>query len=860
MSSTDFGQSTSPMLQSSLGIATSQQTKKDRSWNHGYLALGRVLKVFPKRYTADVEIFHTYDKLHSANEQEGRHACRIGVGTAGFSDQYQAPYGEIIPIQRGNIVLVGFLKNSKEQPVILRVFHDISEDNRTANYRNILPNYFSSYTNIGDVLDYLKITPIQDFMKVDRFGNIELSSHTKSFFVASESRMVDDRFDYEDLSVKFPKDKTVINPLGNISNFFDVDTSGKSYYNFFDDVETTLSVETVHVEEKYSNPKKYMAVFRDRFQDAKTNWLKLIVDAAQTSFRVLKLQQDTNQSTCVEVANDGTVRIRRQVDNRMLYNHETPQTPINPTQNPSKVYSEIKLNPDGGIVLETIDRTTADILQDRGFASEGATGGDESKDFPHTIITINPRGGDISIETNSKLRAYAKAGIDMSSKNDINIVSEKAVNIASMQGINMTSDQDVNVTSKTTTRVSATNEVEMFAPDMYLTGAMDMKGSIDMKGQMDMVGNANFTGRHRVNHRGAILEGDEDTHDDTNLEFHSSYIVDIMESFMIKKLCTDLALNVLDASAIMGVVNVSTAGFTLPDVLFNGKATTMNTAAFGTLINENSPFHAMLTTFCEGSVLDPNSISTQIDFLQDSLGIDLNSLGDLAGIDITNLENVDEGTLLNGVVSAVGDFWKRFSHKNDLPTDSATALSKSHEFTLSATQIAALNTAYEVLDLTASPTNLKQDIGEVSRWQMTDTADLSKIVYEGAESKTVEYAQHGQDSTSTTIHEKATIEDALSSVSGYFPGGLFAQVKAVEEDFDAKTGLNSAQWCSTNRKRTYTTGGTGSGESSQTHREPAAITTIEQYVDRTVKRYVFSVGEKMLKQVNAAWKYYNYGM
>ena len=207
--------------QSSLGTINSTHTQQDRNWNHGYLALGKVLNVYPKRYTADVEIFKSADQLHSSHEQEGRHACKIGVSTAGFSDLYQAPYGEIVPIQRGNIVLVGFLKNTKEQPVILRVFHDISEEVGESNFRNILPNSFSVYSNIGDILDYLKITPIQDFLKIDRFGNIELSSHTKSFFVATESNVVDDQFDYEDLSPKMPKDKTVINPLPGISGLYD---------------------------------------------------------------------------------------------------------------------------------------------------------------------------------------------------------------------------------------------------------------------------------------------------------------------------------------------------------------------------------------------------------------------------------------------------------------------------------------------------------------------------------------------------------------------------------------------------------------------------------------------------------------
>ena len=35
-----------PMLQSSLGRVANNSTKKDRSWNNGYLAFGKILKIF----------------------------------------------------------------------------------------------------------------------------------------------------------------------------------------------------------------------------------------------------------------------------------------------------------------------------------------------------------------------------------------------------------------------------------------------------------------------------------------------------------------------------------------------------------------------------------------------------------------------------------------------------------------------------------------------------------------------------------------------------------------------------------------------------------------------------------------------
>ena len=50
-----------PQLQSSLGEVTSTKTENDRVWDMGYLALGQVTKVHPKRYTADVRLYSSGD-------------------------------------------------------------------------------------------------------------------------------------------------------------------------------------------------------------------------------------------------------------------------------------------------------------------------------------------------------------------------------------------------------------------------------------------------------------------------------------------------------------------------------------------------------------------------------------------------------------------------------------------------------------------------------------------------------------------------------------------------------------------------------------------------------------------------------
>lgn len=269
-----------PKLQSSLGVVANNSNKKERSWNNGYLSFGEILKIHHKRGTADVKIYGSSDTITSDPSQEGMHSCRIGVGFAGIDEQFQKPYGEVIPLQKGMIVLVAFLKNTKEKPVIIRAFHNITEKVGEINYQNVLPMEYP-ITDEVEMFRYLNVSRIQDFLTVDGVGNLEVASHTKSFFVATNKEIDEETFDYEDLSVKDKKTK-----------------------------------KTVGVPENQSFPFKFLATFRDRFLDKETNWLKLFVDATKTAFKLAKIQQLEDKLTLIEVAENGAFKVRRQLDSK----------------------------------------------------------------------------------------------------------------------------------------------------------------------------------------------------------------------------------------------------------------------------------------------------------------------------------------------------------------------------------------------------------------------------------------------------------------------------------------------------------------------------------------------------------------
>lgn len=432
-----------PVLQSSLGEVTSVKTQKDRNWNMGYLALGKVIRVHPKRYTADVQVLKASNTIMSAKDQEGRHACRIGVSNAGYSEKYKKPYGEIVPIQKGSIVLVGFLKNSKEKPVILRVFHDIGEELGESNYKNILNSAYASESD-DSIDNYVNITPIQDFFRLDDEGNFEIGSHTKSFLVGKERAMDDESFDFEDLQTK---------------------TSGQ---------------ETVGVDEKYTTPKKYMAVFRDKFSDSLTNWLRIIVDAAKTSFRLAKLQQSENKSTYLEIDQDGAIRLRRQLDTKSFEG--------------SKEYSEICIGADGVFTFTSQkdkDSSTQLQIQNGETFSITQSSGDNSTKITSTsgkqlqvalsggnptTLTFNSDGSGVTVETNEPMKLKTDKDITVSGKN-IGIKSEKST----------VTTNDATVTTTSATLNASTVGVT--------SGTVNVSASTTVQGSLSIMGSGTLNGR-----------------------------------------------------------------------------------------------------------------------------------------------------------------------------------------------------------------------------------------------------------------------------------------------------------------------------------------------------------------------------
>lgn len=292
--------------QSNLGDMT-QRGRKDLNMG-GTLMIGKVTKVHHKWHTANVTIIDTGDVISSSEGVEGKYACRILERNAGYDETLKVTYGTITPIQKGDFVLVGFLRNLKSQPVILGSFHSLDMA------LNLLPN---EYPVKGDDTKYerLTVTRTQDYNWFSGTGEFELSHHSKSFIAGSMKDLDDSRegFGYQDLHVK--------------------DKNGN----------------TIGLDENHFTPLDFLIVLRDKFSDAASGFLKLWASAKKGAFRISK-DAGNNKLTYIELKEDNTFKIKQQLDSHV--------------RDSSNNYTEFVVSGEGNIEINRVnggDKTTINL-------------------------------------------------------------------------------------------------------------------------------------------------------------------------------------------------------------------------------------------------------------------------------------------------------------------------------------------------------------------------------------------------------------------------------------------------------------------------------------------------------------------
>lgn len=431
-----------PVFQSSLGRKVDNSIQSERSWSMGYLAFGRVMKVHHKRMTADVQLMDTNETIMSSPENEGMYSCKIGVSNAGYDEDIQLPYGVIRPLHVGEIVLVAFLRQNKCTPVVLSSFHLSEDEIGQSSYSNILSSIYP-LTATQDMNRYVNISRIQDFINIDGAGNTEISSHTKSFMVATHENISDDfnGLDYENLHIK---DKT--------------------------------SKKTVTPPKAYWSPLNLLGIFRDKFEDEATSWLKLFVNAGKTIFRLTKMQIDLKLSM-LEITEQGDIVVRRQLDSNQLHQ--------------GQVYTECKIGQDGVI----------DIIV-RGEADGNGESGEKDNSQTDNITTMNITGSTILVTTKSQIKMESRGDITLNTKDTMNVNSTGTTTVNTTSNTTITTGGNTTISTSGDTNVSSSGAVNISGTPINLTSG----------GRIDLSCSAGYINGKRI-----IVVGDRDTDGDRML-------------------------------------------------------------------------------------------------------------------------------------------------------------------------------------------------------------------------------------------------------------------------------------------------------------------------------------------------------
>lgn len=277
----------------------------------GYLAVARVLKVHHKSGTADVIKVNSKDTITSNAENEGRFAARILTQSANFDRKRNKSWGSFDPIAEGSLVLIAYLDNMKDRPVILGSFH------YSDNIDNVLSQQYplnekQAGFHKREALKYLKVFPSMAYFKVDGESNMEFVHASKTFLKFANTSFdsqgyVDDKhngFDHRDLTETDPR--------------------------------TGRAIESDWEEAKA--PTKMLFVHRSSFTDSATTWTKFFVNEKGMA----RWTRDNNDGklTYLELSETGAVKVRRQLDD--------------PDHGEGTKISEVAISEDGTVTLKRV--------------------------------------------------------------------------------------------------------------------------------------------------------------------------------------------------------------------------------------------------------------------------------------------------------------------------------------------------------------------------------------------------------------------------------------------------------------------------------------------------------------------------
>lgn len=259
-----------PITQSSLG--TFEAVEKNPGQNIDRILLGEVTAVHLKYGTVDFKIYEDSSNYVASNRSGGKFSARIPREFSGTTKEGK-PYGSVLPIQAGTLVLVGFVGGSKSTPIILSVYSTATEAEMLN--RSSVETVYGKDELAKDTGNRFVVYPNLTYDSIEGDGTRNVSFTGKSFISidsksdANMSGLFDDHIGtpYEALPSSYYATGELIEPSNGrkpailfSQNGEDPSGDDSNKFLWFLDEEGTHRVSTLNSEEEW---RSYLEITKD---------------------------------------------------------------------------------------------------------------------------------------------------------------------------------------------------------------------------------------------------------------------------------------------------------------------------------------------------------------------------------------------------------------------------------------------------------------------------------------------------------------------------------------------------------------------------------------------------------------------
>lgn len=208
-------------IQSSLGKQITRDTaKRSDVYN---LTIGRVTAVNYNIHTVDFVDLNTGASYSHSSSLKGKQSARLPVSFSGRNGNGD-PYGDISPVNTGDLILVGFLNGNGTTPVVISIMgEDTVMESLSRDPNNATDNKAGSdQSTIGQ---QFVVYPDQTYRSKDGVGNEVLSFNGKTFLSmrSDNVKLQNDWGDnvegplYRNLDTSYFSDGNLIEPLNGLA-------------------------------------------------------------------------------------------------------------------------------------------------------------------------------------------------------------------------------------------------------------------------------------------------------------------------------------------------------------------------------------------------------------------------------------------------------------------------------------------------------------------------------------------------------------------------------------------------------------------------------------------------------------------